>query len=151
MTRLMTTWRPFREMDEFFKPFSPLFGRFPAILPDVIDKDLAMAWTPAADIVELDKEFLVRIDLPDVKREDVQVFAEGGYLTIKGERKFERDLKEVKVHRREMFYETFERMFELPENVDVNLIKAECKNGVLTVHLPKLPVEAVKPVKITVQ
>jgi HSP20 family protein len=50
-----------------------------------------------------------------------------------------------------MFYETFERMFELPENVDVNLIKAECKNGVLTVHLPKLPVEAVKPVKITVQ
>jgi HSP20 family protein len=149
MTRLMTTWRPFREIDEFFRPFGPLFGQMPTLRE--FDKELEAGWVPAADIVELEKEFLIKLDLPDVKREDVQVYAKEGDIVIKGIRKFERDVKDVKVLRRETFYGEFERMFVLPENVDVNAIKAECKDGVLRVHLPKLEVEVTKPLKIKVQ
>lgn len=149
MTRLMTTWRPFREMDEFFRPFAPLFGHMPMLRE--FDKELEAGWVPVADIVELEKEFLIKLDLPEVKREDVQVYAEEGDIVIKGVRKFERDVKDVKVIRRETFYGEFERVFTLPENIDVNAIKAECKDGVLRVHLPKLAVEATKPLKITVQ
>jgi HSP20 family protein len=145
MTRLMTTWRPFREIDEFFRPF----GQIPTLRE--FDKELEAGWVPLTDIVELEKEFLIKLDLPDVKREDVQVYAKEGDIVIKGIRKFERDVKDLKVLRRETFYGEFERMFALPENVDVNTIKAECKDGVLRVHLPKLEVEATKPLKITVQ
>jgi HSP20 family protein len=149
MTRLMTTWRPFREMDEFFRPFAPLFGPMP-MLRD-FDKEFEAGWVPVADIVELEKEFVIKLDLPDVKREDVQVFADKGDIVIKGIRKVERDAKAVKVIRREVFYGEFERVFMLPDNVDVHAIKAECRDGVLWVHLPKVVVEATKPLKITVQ
>jgi HSP20 family protein len=136
-------------MDEFFRPFAPLFGQMPMLRE--YEKELEAGWVPAADIVELEKEFLIKLDLPDVKREDVQVYAEEGDLVIKGVRKFERDVKDVKVIRRETFYGEFERVFTLPENVDAKTIKAECKDGVLRVYLPKLAVEATKPLKITVQ
>ena len=150
MTRLMTTWRPFREMDEFFRPFAPWFGQMPPMLRE-FEKEYEAGWVPVTDIVELEKEYLIKLDLPDVKREDVQVYAEEGDLVIKGTRKYERDVKDVKVLRRETYYGEFERVFTLPDNVDVNAIKAECKDGVLRVHLPKLAVEATKPLKIAVQ
>jgi HSP20 family protein len=145
----MTTWRPFREMDDFFRPFAPFLGRLP-MLPK-LDEELEAGWLPAVDIVELEKEYLVKLDVPDVKREDVQVYAEAGDLVIKGIRKFERDVKDAKVLRREAVYGEFERMFTLPENVDVNAVKAVCKDGVLRVYLPKLAVEAPKPLKIAIQ
>jgi HSP20 family protein len=115
------------------------------------EKELEAGWMPAAEIVELEKEYLIKLDLPEVKREDVQVLAEEGEIVIKGTRKYERDVKDEKVLRRETFYGEFERAFALPDNVDVKAIRAECKDGVLRVHLPKLAVEAVKPLKITVQ
>jgi HSP20 family protein len=149
MTRYMTTWRPFREMDEFFRPFAPFFGQMP-MLRD-FDKEFEGAWVPAAEVVELEKEYLIKLDLPEVKREDVQVLAEEGELVIKGTRKYERDVKDLKVIRREAYYGEFERTFALPENVDVKAIKAECKDGVLRVHLPKLAIEAAKPLTIAVQ
>jgi HSP20 family protein len=136
-------------MDDFFRPFAPFFGRLP-MLPK-LDEELEAGWLPAVDIVELEKEYLVKLDVPDVKREDVQVYAEAGDLVIKGIRKFEREVKDAKVLRREVAYGEFERMFTLPENVNVDAIKAECKDGVLRVHLPRLEVEATKPLKITVQ
>jgi HSP20 family protein len=136
-------------MDEFFRPFAPWFGRMPAVRE--FEKELEAGWMPAAEIVELEKEYLIKLDLPEVKREDVQVLAEEGEIVIKGTRKYERDVKDEKVLRRETFYGEFERAFALPDNVDVKAIRAECKDGVLRVHLPKLAVEAVKPLKITVQ
>lgn len=149
MTRFMTTWRPLREMDEFFRPFAPWYGQAPMFRE--FEKELEAGWMPAVEIVELEKEYLIKLDLPDVKREEVQVFAEEGDIVIKGTRKYERDVKDVKVLRREIFYGEFERRFALPDNVEVKTIKAECKDGVLRVHLPKLAVEATKPLKITVQ
>ena len=145
MTRLMT-WRPFREMDPFFSAFAPALARFPELLAE-----RGLPWKPVADVLETEKEFVIKMELPEVKREDVQVLADGRFLTIKGERKLERELEAGTFHVSEAFYGKFERGFELPEYVDMKQIKAECKEGVLRVHLPKLPLEAGKPLRITIQ
>lgn len=140
------TWRPFREMDEFFGAFAPTLARLPTMF-----REPGAPWRPVADVIETDKEFLIKMELPEVRHEDLQVLAEGEFLKIKGERKLDRVLEEEKFCIREAVYGKFERDFELPQNVDVKQIKAECKDGVLRVHLPKLPAEAVKPLKITIQ
>lgn len=144
MTRL-SRWRPFPEIDEFFKPFP---GRMPAI-PAELSKE--MEWSPATDVSETPTEYLVKADLPGVPKDDVQILIENGMLTVKGERRMEHKLAEQKLHRSEVFYGTFERSFALPENVNPAQIKADYKDGVLNVHLPKMPVETPKPVKIAVQ
>jgi HSP20 family protein len=106
---------------------------------------------PPADIVEHEKEYLVKIDLPEVKKEDVKVTFDDGLLTVKGERKVEKEVKGETVHRTERFYGSFERSFMLPEDVDPKLIRAESKDGVLTLILPKVATPKAKPVAITVQ
>jgi HSP20 family protein len=106
---------------------------------------------PPADVVEREKEYLVRIDLPDVRKEDVKVLFDGGVLTIKGERKLEKEVKGEKVHRTERLYGTFERSFALPEDVDEKAIRAEVKEGVLIVTLPRTAVARPRPLAITIQ
>jgi len=99
-------------------------------------------WVPAVDIFENGKQELVlKAELPDMKREDIQVVFENNTLTLKGERKFENTLKENQVqqeqyHRLERAYGAFSRSFSLPSTVDATKIGAEYKNGVLTVTLP---------------
>jgi HSP20 family protein len=94
-------------------------------------------WVPAVDIVENGKQELVlKAELPDMKREDIQVVFENNTLTLKGERKFENDVKQEQFHRVERAYGTFSRSFSLPSTVDATRIGAEYKNGVLTVTLP---------------
>ena len=73
---------------------------------------------PAADIVEREKEYLIKVDLPEVRKEDVKVLFDDGVLTIRGERKVEKEIKGEKMHRTERFYGTFERSFALPEDID---------------------------------
>jgi HSP20 family protein len=94
-------------------------------------------WVPAVDIYETDKQELVlKAELPDMKREDIQVIFENNTLTLKGERKFEGEVKQEQFHRVERTYGTFSRSFSLPSTVDATRIAAEYKNGVLTVKLP---------------
>ena len=94
-------------------------------------------WVPAVDIFENGKQELVlKAELPDMKREDIQVVFENNTLTLKGERKFEGDVKQEQFHRVERAYGTFSRSFSLPSTVDATRIAAEYKNGVLTVTLP---------------
>ena len=143
----LTRWEPFREMDELLKGFSPFLGRMPVLRP----AEGVEEFMPLADIVEREKEYLVKVDLPDVRKEDVKVLFDDGVLTIKGERKVEKEEKGDKVHRTERFYGMFERSFVLPEDVDVKAIRAESKDGVLTIHLPRTTVEKARPVAITVQ
>jgi len=81
----------------------------------------------------------------------VKVLFDDGVLTIKGERKVEKEDKGEKVHRTERFYGMFERSFVLPEDVDVKAIRAESKDGVLTIHMPRTAVEKVRPLAISVQ
>lgn len=143
----LTRWEPFREMDEVFRGFAPLLGRMPPTRPAEVVYD----FLPPADIVEREKEYLVKIDLPDVKKEDVKVLFDDGMLTVRGERRVEKEEKGEKAHRTERFYGSFERSFALPEDVDPTMIRAESKDGVLTLTLPKMATPKAKPVAITVQ
>lgn len=143
----LTRWEPFREMDEMLRGFTPIFGRLPLARPG----EEAHEFMPLADIVEREKEYLIKLDLPDVPKEDVKVLYEDGALTIKGERKVEKEVKGEKVHRTERYYGAFERSFAVPDDVDAKLIKAEAKDGVLTIHLPRTSVEKARPLAITIQ
>ena len=107
-------------------------------------------WVPAVDIYSNGKQELVlKAELPDMKREDIQVVFENNTLTIKGERKFEGDVQQEQFHRVERSYGTFSRSFSLPSTVDASKIAAEYKNGVLTVTLPYR--EEAKPRTINVE
>jgi HSP20 family protein len=134
-------------MDEFFKGFGPFLGRLPvARMGEGTEEFL-----PLADIVEKEKEYLIKLDLPEVKKDDVKVTFEDGVLAVRGERKFEKEEKGDKVHRTERFYGMFERSFVLPDDVDSKGIRAESKDGVLTIHMPRLPHEKARPLAISVQ
>jgi HSP20 family protein len=105
-------------------------------------------WAPRVDIAETDKEFSVKAEIPDVKKEDVKVTVDNGVLTIKGERKQEKEEKNKKFHRVERFYGSFTRSFMLSDNVDENKIEASFKDGMLNLKIPKT--EATKPKTIDV-
>ena len=138
---------PFREMaalqDRVNRAFGDLNRRF--------DDDLTMrgAWTPSVDIFETDDHALViKAELPDVSREDIDLRVENNTLTITGQKKMDSDVKEEKYHRIERVYGSFSRTFTLPPTVDAGRINAEFKNGVLTVTLPLR--EEAKPRQIQV-
>ena len=145
--RLMR-WEPFREMDDLLKGFSPMFGRMPTLARPA---DGGYEFMPLADVIEREKEYLIKVDLPDVRKEDVKVLFDDGVLTIKGERKVEKEEKGEKLHRTERFFGMFERSFVLPDDVDPKLIRAESKDGVLMVHIPKVDTPKARPLAITVQ
>jgi HSP20 family protein len=106
-------------------------------------------WIPTVDISETDAEYLIKAELPEIKKEDVKVTVEDGVLTILGERRQEKEEKGKKYHRVERSYGSFVRSFTLPESVDEGAVKAEYKDGVLNLHLPKT--EKVKPKTIDVK
>jgi HSP20 family protein len=108
-------------------------------------------WAPSADISETDKEYLIRAELPAVRKEDVQVTFDQGILTVRGERRQKKEDKNERFHRVESFYGSFERSFSLPDNVNADAIRCESKDGVLTVHIPKVDRSGHKPKQISVQ
>jgi len=144
----LTRWEPFREMDDFLKGFGPFFGRLPVMARPT---EGAYEFTPPADIVEREKEYLIKVDLPEVRKEDVKVFFDNGMLVIKGERKAEKETKGETVHRTERFFGAFERMFNVPDDVDPKGIHAEAREGVLLVKLPRVTTEKSRPLAITIQ
>jgi HSP20 family protein len=145
----ITRWEPFGNIDELFGRMAPLaFGRWPRFLET---DGKAIEWAPTADISETEQEYLVKAELPGVKREDVKVTVDHRVLTIQGERKQEQEAKGEKQHRVERFYGTFFRSFSLPENAAGGDIRAESKDGVLFVHIPKVKVEKPKVVQIKVE
>lgn len=127
-------WEPFKEADDMLRGFAPLFGRWPNLLAAGGEQP---AWAPAADISETDTEYVVKAELPGVKREDVKLTLEDGMLTIRGERRQEQEDKAGKKHRIERFYGSFYRSFTLPGDADAQNIRAESRDGVLDVHIPK--------------
>jgi HSP20 family protein len=106
-------------------------------------------WAPLVDIAEDDKEYLLKVELPEVQKDDVKVTVEGGTLTISGERKAEKEEKGRKFHRVERYYGRFERSFSIPDDAEADNVKAEFKDGVLRVHLAKS--EKARPKQIEVK
>ena len=139
-------WEPFREVDEMFRQYSPLFTR--ALRRNGGE---AGEWTPVADISETDQEYVIKAELPEVKKEDVKVTLDNGIMTIAGERKYQKEQNDATEIRIESFYGTFSRSFSLPENIDANGIRAETKDGVLRVKIPKTEAAAPQAVSIEVK
>jgi HSP20 family protein len=106
------------------------------------------AWAPAVDIFETEHELVVKADLPDMDPQDLDIHVENNILTIRGERKFEKDLKEENYLRIERAYGSFTRSFSLASTVNSEAIKADYRNGVLTLGIPKR--EEAKPKQIKV-
>ena len=111
--------------------------------------DLA-TWAPAVDIYETENELVVKADLPDLQDKDIDVRVENNTLTIRGERKFEKDVKEDNYLRIERAYGSFMRSFSLPNTVSAENIHAEYRNGVLTLHMAKREESKPKQIKISV-
>ena len=133
----VTRWDPSREMEELQNRLSNFFGRTPARLGDAKEESMTVAeWAPLVDITEDEKEYIIKTELPEVKKEDVKVAVENGLLTIVGERKFEKE-ENKKYHRIERAYGRFVRSFIVPDYVEADKVSAEFKDGVLKVHLPK--------------
>ena|ERR1041385_6555358 len=147
----LTRWTPFRDMQQMQREIDRLFnGR--NLFPAVGDETMTISdWAPSVDISEGDKEFVVKAELPEVKKEDVKVKVEHDSLIIRGERKAEKEEKGKKYHRIERSYGSFERSFTLPEGIDAAKISSQFKDGVLAVHLPKNPNAMAKSLEIKVQ
>ncbi|HEY6262084.1 MAG TPA: Hsp20/alpha crystallin family protein [Nitrospiraceae bacterium] len=144
-----TRWNPFKQLEEMEKRLSTYFNR-PALRTQVEKEAMTVAeWSPLVDITEDDKEYLIKADLPEVKKEDVKLTVQDGVMTISGERKYEKEEKGKKYHRVEREYGSFMRNFTLPEAADGSKVSAEYKEGVLRVHLPKS--EKAKPKGIEVK
>jgi len=107
-------------------------------------------WIPPVDIIENENELVVKADVPDIKFEDIDVKIENGTLTLRGERNAEKISDKGGWHRMERSYGTFERAFTLPESVDPEQVKADYKNGTLTVTLPKKEIAKPRQVKVDV-
>ena len=139
-----------RQLEALQHGLGSLFGRSPAQWVEGQEEPMAVAeWAPLVDISEDDKEYLIKAELPEVKKEDVKVTAEEGTLTITGERKFEKEEKGKRYHRVERSYGSFERNFSLPDDASPAKVSAEFKDGLLTVHLTKT--EKTKPQQVEVK
>ena len=134
----LVRWDPFKEMNETHNRLAHFFGLSPARTGNGGQEVMTITqWAPSVDIIEDDKEWLVKADLPEVRKEDVKVTVESGVLTITGERKFEKEEKDKKYHRIERSHGNFFRSFTLPDAADGSKANAGFKDGVLMVHLPK--------------
>jgi HSP20 family protein len=135
----VTRWDPFRELEEMSTRLNRFFGQAPTRQLSE-NGELSLAdWAPAVDVQETDGEYVVKADLPAVKKEDVKVEVVDGVLSVSGERKQEKEEKGKRFHRIERACGRFERRLSLPTEVDPQKIAAEFKDGVLQVHLPKSP------------
>jgi HSP20 family protein len=147
----LTRWDPFKEMEELQNRFAKLFSLSPPRLAEGGKELMTLTeWAPSVDIVEDEQEFLVKADLPDVKKEDVKVTVENGVLIITGERRLEKEEKGKKYHRIERSYGNFLRTFALPPEAEGAKVSAEFKEGVLKVHLPKSEKAKQKSVEVKV-
>ena len=134
----LVRWDPYSDIDSLF---NRRFAGWPRLSGESGAANLD--WSPSTDISETEKEYLIRAELPAVRKEDVKVTVEDGTITIQGERKQQKEDKAEKFHRVESVYGSFARSFSLPKAIKLDAIRCDSKDGVLTVHIPKQ--EAAKP------
>src|SRR5881275_3763321 len=149
----LITWNQLREM-EAQNRLRPFLGEFP--IPNRIGSgeipSLAVAdWSPEVDISEDDRGYLLKADLPEMKKDDVRVTVEDDILCVSGERKIEKEDQKKKFHRIERSFGTFRRSFTLPEDADSTKVTAEFHDGVLKVHLPSTPIARSKAIEVKVK
>jgi HSP20 family protein len=147
----LTRWNPFRELDEIQGRLGSLIGKSYFQGENGKEAMTLAEWAPSVDITEDEKEYVIKADLPEVKKEDLKVSLENGVLEISGERRFEKEEKGKRYHRIERSYGSFMRSFTMPEKTDPAKVMAEFKDGVLKVRLPKDEKAQPKTVEVKVQ
>ena len=144
----LSRWTPYRGLNSLQDQVNRLFDdTFSSHRSS--QSDLA-TWAPAVDVFETENELVVKADLPDMNEKDIDVRVENNTLTVRGERKFEQQANEDNYLRIERAYGTFTRSFSLPNTVNPEAIRAEYRNGVLTVRMPKREESKPKQIKIGV-
>lgn len=140
-------WDPWREMEDLFDRYAKSAG-----LPRSASQEplATQDWSPRVDISETDGEFLIKAELPEVKKDDVHVSVDNGVMTLRGERRQEKEEKGKKFHRIERHYGSFSRSFTLPDNVDASKIKATFKDGMLNLQLPKTTKSKPKSISVSI-
>ena len=142
----VTKHNPFADLEDFptgLRLFQDTVAR-------LLNEPAGRPWTPSVDILETEHDLILKADVPGIDMKDIEILLENGTLTLKGERKFEQtDGQKSGYHRIERSYGAFARYFTLPDTVETDNVKAEYRNGVLTVTLPKK--EVVKPRSIKVE
>ena len=145
-----TRWNPLQEREELESQLATLFG-LREVTGNGGKESLTVAqWSPLVDITETQHEYLIKAEVPDMKKEDVRLRVEDDLLTMSGERKFEKEDKGLKHHRIERAYGSFTRSFSLPEDADGSKVTADYKDGMLHVHLPKSEKATAKAIEIKV-
>ncbi|MGB8952149.1 MAG: Hsp20/alpha crystallin family protein [Candidatus Aminicenantales bacterium] len=140
-------WDPFRDMITLREKMNRLFED--VFTPRGEEKDItASSWVPPVDIFETENELVLTAEIPGIEEKDVEIKIEDNALSIKGERKFEKETKEENYHRIERAYGSFFRSFTLPNSVDQDKIQAEHENGVLKITMSKR--QELKPRKVKI-
>ena len=139
-----------------FDPFRDLARIQEEVLSRVLDERAALpaesiGWTPACDVFEDADEVVIRVALAGVDPKDVEIRFENGVLTLKGERKIEKEEQKENYHRVEMAYGSFTRTFALPSSVAPDKVHADSKHGVLAIHLPKRSEAKPRSIQVKVQ
>jgi HSP20 family protein len=136
---------PWHAFDAFNRVFAPLWSGEANVDEN---ETVTRAWAPRVDILENDATYQVTAELPGVKKEDVEITVENNVLTLKGERKFEKDVNKEQYHRIERAYGSFARSFTLPNRVAQEQVLAKFDNGLLTITIPKAAEARPKKVEI---
>jgi HSP20 family protein len=142
----ITRWDPFREVAELQNRVNSLFRDFNEGESSMTTSN----FSPAVDIYEDEKKIVLKVDAPGMQEKDLDVSVENNTLTVKGERKFEKEEKEENFHRIERRYGSFFRAFTLPTTVETENIDAKYENGVLRLELKKKPEAQPKQIKVNV-
>ena len=147
----LTPWQPYGELEEMGRRFEDVFGR--PFLPGLWRKfpSEEMVWAPAIDVLEKEDRFLVKVELPGVNEEDVNVSVAGDTLTIEGDKKAESEVNKKGYYYSETSYGSFSRSLTIPSTVDASKIEANYDKGVLELTLPKAPEVKPKKIKIAVK
>lgn len=154
----MDLWRPMsrwdslrdmeREMALMWDRMDRMFGQWPAEMEG--SEMFVTSWSPRVDVLEDEKEYTVKAELPEVRKDQISVTVRDGMLTICGERRAEKEEKGKKYHRVERAYGSFERSFSVPADADPSRVTSGFKDGVLSVHLPKNPAATPKQIAVKV-
>ncbi len=147
----LVRWRPARDFLNIRDEIDRMFDEFFGTLPERVTTGLENVWTPSVDISETDNDIIVTAELPGVKKDDVKISLQDNVLTIRGEKKQEKEEKNENYHRVERAYGMFQRSFTLPTTVDPKKIKATFKDGVLKIKLPKTEEARMKEIPISVE
>jgi HSP20 family protein len=146
----LTKWDPFKDLVTLQDRMNRLFDES---VRNVRPGDEALSsaiWSPAVDIYETEDEVVVKAELPEVNQKDIDVQIENSTLTLRGERKFNKETKKENFHRIERAYGSFSRSFTLPSTIDQEKIRADYKDGILKISMPKREETKPKQIKVAV-